>query len=429
MEGKGECSGRRRASLAAGILLIVIAVTPLAVTTVIAQAAEVRVNAPECVDVGATFVVTIDVDSVTDLNSAQFDLSFDPDVVNTKKNKIKKGKINGEEFPTFMPIFGDAGTIRIIASMSFGEGVSGSGYLAEIEFEAKGAEGDESVLDISNGILGSTAPKVTLFSIDERFKDKLNDEEISDELKGRFEDEEYPLENPTVKVIKKDKNWKIIDEREVYVVKVENKVLKIIDAGEIPAKWIDAEIKISEKGEEEEEEEVGEEVIPGSPNITAWKPVEAVVSNTEGESRTFNITVDQIATISWQINGTEVQTNESTREAVFTNASTVIGTRNVSVIATNTTTGLSDLHTWIWSVTTTAITPTPTLAPGETPKPTPTPTLAPGETPTPTPTLAPGVTPTPTTPTATPKPSVPGFEAVFAIAVMLGIAYLLLRRR
>ena len=181
--------------------------------------------------------------------------------------------------------------------------------------------------------------------------------------------------------------------------------------------------------EEEEEEEVGEEVIPGSPVITAWNPAEAVISNAVGESRTFNISVDQIADISWQINGTEVQTNESVPEAVYTNTSAVIGTWNVSAIATNTTTGLSVMHTWIWNVT---LTPTATVTP------TPTPTLAPGETPAPTPTLAPGETPKPTatpttdgkpTPTPTPKQGVPGFEAIFAIAVMLAIVYILRRKR
>ncbi|MCW3129195.1 MAG: cohesin domain-containing protein [Methanophagales archaeon] len=356
MDRKERSRGRRRTSVAVDILLIIIALF-IAVIPVIAQAVEVRVNAPEYVDAGATFTVTIDITAVTDLNSAQFDLSFDPDVV--KISDVKKGEINGEEFPTFMHRSIAEGTERVLVSMPFGEGVSGSGYLAEIKFKAKGEEGKKSELNLSKGMLGN------------------------------------------------------------------------ISAGKISAEWISSEIRIGEeKGEEEEEEEEEkEEVTPGSPNITAWNPAEAVVNNTEGESRAFNITVDQTADISWQINGTEVQTNESTREAVFTNTSAVVGTWNISAIATNTTTRLSDMHTWIWSVTTTAITPTPTLAPGVTPTPTPTPTLAPGETPKPTPTpmLAPRVTPTPTTP-ATPKPSVPGFGAVFAIVVLLAIAYLLLRR-
>jgi hypothetical protein len=82
------------------------------------------------------------------------------------------------------------------------------------------------------------------------------------------------------------------------------------------------------------------------------------------------VTVDQEADISWQINGTEVQTDEGVTEAEFTR-SAVAGTWNVSAIATSTETGLSSMHTWIWSVT-----PTPTLAPGVTPTPTPTPTPA-----------------------------------------------------
>ncbi|NQE04338.1 hypothetical protein C5S32_00570 [ANME-1 cluster archaeon GoMg1] len=195
-------------------------------------------------------------------------------------------------------------------------------------------------------------------------------------------------------------------------------------AEEILANWVDDKIIIGAEEEEEEEESTGEEVTPGSPNITVWNPAEAVVSNAVGDPRTFNVTVDQIADISWQINGTEVQTNESTRETVFTNTSAVIGTWNVSAIATNTTTGLSDVHTWIWSVTLTATpTPTPTLAPGVTPAPEAEVTPAPQEK---KPTAKGKPTPVPTT-TPTPKP--PGFEVVFTMAMMLAIAYMLLKRR
>ena len=341
------------------ILLIPIAFTFLAVTPVIAaQEVEVKVNAPEEVEEGETFVVTIDIKDVTDFTSGKFDLSFDSSVVDADDTDVTEGSIDGETIPIFMSKVVDS-TIRVtLVMLPIGTAVSGSGYLAKIDFKVKGEGGAESVLNLSNGQL--------------------------------------------VKIIKGDK-WDIEEK--------------------IPANWTDAKIRIGD--EEEEEEDIGEEVTPGSPNITAWKPAEAVVSNAVGEARTFNITVNQIADISWQINGTEVQTNESVTEAVFTK-SAVIGTWNVSAIATNTTTGLSDMHTWIWSVTSTA-TVTPTLAPGVTP----TPTLALGETPkpTPTPTLAPGVTPKPTTPTSIPTPKPPGFEAIFAIAVMSEIAYILLKRR
>jgi predicted RNA-binding protein with TRAM domain len=153
-----------------------------------------------------------------------------------------------------------------------------------------------------------------------------------------------------------------------------------------------------------------------APNITSWKPVEAAVNNAEGESMTFNISVSRTVTISWQINGTEVQTNESVSEARYTNRSAVIGTWNVSAITTSTTTGLSDMHTWIWRVThTPAATPAITI--------------------TSTPTPPPSVTPTPIqraspTPASTPTPAEPpGFDAGFVFASLFAVAYLLLHRK
>lgn len=171
------------------------------------------------------------------------------------------------------------------------------------------------------------------------------------------------------------------------------------------------------------EEEGGEVTLPT--NITAWKPIEAVVNNAVGESRTFNISINQLADISWQINGTEVQTNESVTDTVYTNARSVIGTWNVSAIATNATTGLSDVHTWIWHVTATPAanitsTPTPTSAVAPTPLVTPTPKskLSPRPTSIATP-----------TPAKSAKPAIPGFEPVFALATIFAVAYLLLFRK
>ncbi len=170
-------------------------------------------------------------------------------------------------------------------------------------------------------------------------------------------------------------------------------------------------------------EEAGEVILPV--NITAWKPVDAVVNNAESESRTFNISINQLADISWQINGTEVQTNESVMDATYTNTSSVIGTWNVSAIATNATTGLSDMHTWIWRVTATPAanitsTPTPTSAVA----------TAPLVTPTPKSKLSPRPTSIATpTPTKSAKPAVPGFEPVFALAAIFAVAYLLLFRK
>jgi predicted RNA-binding protein with TRAM domain len=172
-------------------------------------------------------------------------------------------------------------------------------------------------------------------------------------------------------------------------------------------------------------EEAGEVTLPT--NITAWKPLEAVVNSAVGGLRTFNISINQLADISWQINGTEVQTNESVTDAVYTNTSAVIGTWNVSAIATNATTGLSDLHTWIWcvratpavNITSTAI---PTSAVATAPSPLVTPTPKSKLSPRPTSIVTP-------TPAKSAKPAIPGFEPVFALAAIFAVAYLLLFRK
>jgi hypothetical protein len=179
-----------------------------------------------------------------------------------------------------------------------------------------------------------------------------------------------------------------------------------------------------EKEDEVEEEEEGGNGTAGSPGITAWGPVESVVNNTEGELRTFNISVNQTVDISWQINGTEVQTEEAVTEAVYTNTSAVAGTWNVSVIATNTMTGLSDMRVWIWNVTPAlSATPTPVLNISTTPISMPTP--VPTTTPKPTPALTPS---SEEEAAATPKEETPGFELLTSLFILIAVAYLIRRR-
>ena len=190
--------------------------------------------------------------------------------------------------------------------------------------------------------------------------------------------------------------------------------------------------------------ENGDDNEPTPPNITAWNPIESVVNSTEDELRTFDISVNQTVEISWQLNGTQVQTNESVTEAevaTYTNTSAVAGIWNVSAVATNTETGLSARHTWLWNVTPVLnATPTPTPNPSPTPTANLTPTSTPSSAtptpltpsltpPTPTPTSVPKVTPTPAlTPTPTTTP-VPGFELPITLCgVLLAAAVVRVRQ-
>ena len=221
------------------------------------------------------------------------------------------------------------------------------------------------------------------------------------------------------------------DEGYEDVLKISNEFLGGIADGpkEILAEWIDAEIKVGGKKDDEDKEQ-------HPPSITALEPAEEAVSSTEGKSITFEISIDQEVDISWQINGTEVQVDEGVTKAEFTR-STVAGTWNVSAIATNTETDLVSTHTWIWSVTPASTeasegtpTPTPTLAQGVTSTSTPTSkaTPTPGQTVKVTPTAKPTSTPKSKETAPTPTSKTPGFEAIFAIAVMSAIAYILVRR-
>lgn len=155
---KSISKGSRKGVLAYGVILCIaslaIAITILAAIAPQVEAEEravVAVNAPAVVEIGERFVARIDVDNVTDLNSGQFDLSFDPSVVNV--TAVKDGEIEGEVVSAFKWQFVDYDTVRVLVRMPMGVGVTGSGYLAEVKFEVKGEIGDKSALALSRGLL------------------------------------------------------------------------------------------------------------------------------------------------------------------------------------------------------------------------------------------------------------------------------------
>jgi hypothetical protein len=82
----------------------------------------VTVNAPEYVE--GTFNASIDVDSVADFNSGQFDLSFDSSVVNVIN--VKDGSLNGETIPVSDWERLNNDTIRVIIDVTGIAGINGS---------------------------------------------------------------------------------------------------------------------------------------------------------------------------------------------------------------------------------------------------------------------------------------------------------------
>ena len=157
MEERGKSSGRITKLSMTGtgmsVLLVSIAIvlTFLAVTPVMAQVAEVTVNAPEYVEEKETFDATIDVEGITDFNSGMFDLIFDHKVVEV--DDVTDGSIDDTEIPVAMWDDMDSDTIRVMLELPETTTVSGSGYLAGIAFKVKGDAGEESALEIAEGEL------------------------------------------------------------------------------------------------------------------------------------------------------------------------------------------------------------------------------------------------------------------------------------
>ena len=119
--------------------------------TVVIPEVKVKVNAPEYVEVGETFVATIDVDNLTNFTSGMFDLSFNSSVVVI--TDVEDGRLDEETIPVERWAFMDEDTIRVLLEIPGLTVVNGSGYLTKIRFQAVCEEGDESVLDLSNGEL------------------------------------------------------------------------------------------------------------------------------------------------------------------------------------------------------------------------------------------------------------------------------------
>ncbi|MBZ0177325.1 MAG: PQQ-dependent sugar dehydrogenase, partial [Candidatus Methanoperedens sp.] len=91
----------------------------------------------------------------------------------------------------------------------------------------------------------------------------------------------------------------------------------------------------------------GEKPNISGANIISILPSTEIVNNQAGENRTFSITVDQLADISWQINGTEVSSATNVISSSYV-SSAAVGTWNVTAVASNI--NGTDIHKWDWIV-------------------------------------------------------------------------------
>ena len=119
-------------------------------SAVAASEVPVGINAPDEVEEDNDFTATIDIGEVTDLNAAQYDVSFDNAVL--RLDDITSGQIGSTEIPVVAFNEISPGTYRVVQSLLL-DTVGGSGYLAVFHFHVIGSTAQSSAIDISNGIL------------------------------------------------------------------------------------------------------------------------------------------------------------------------------------------------------------------------------------------------------------------------------------
>ena len=135
------------------IFSFVLVLCPLSIAS--ASGITVRIDAPDGdVDAGSEFVARVSITEVTDLDSFQFDISYDPSVIEV--NDVSGGLVGSTAVPVLWNIVSPPGTLRVIGNLPGVAGVTGSGYLAEIHFNVIGSPGSTSDITLSNGNLFDT---------------------------------------------------------------------------------------------------------------------------------------------------------------------------------------------------------------------------------------------------------------------------------
>ena len=114
----------------------------------------VSIDTPDTVKKSSSryFHVLVKITSVTNFDAAQYDITYDPDVIRIQD--VTAGNISETIIPIeewgYVPA-NTQGTVRIINSMTKVLGVSGEGYLADIKFKIMGDPGESSVISFIEG--------------------------------------------------------------------------------------------------------------------------------------------------------------------------------------------------------------------------------------------------------------------------------------
>jgi subtilisin family serine protease/glutamine cyclotransferase len=120
-------------------------------TVVAAGAVTVSVDAPDTAAPDSDFTANIDISQVTELDSCNYDITFDPLVL--RLDDVATGMIGSTTIPVDMYNEISSGTYRVVQNVPGLTGVTGSGYLAVLHFHVIGSDGDSSAITLTNGTL------------------------------------------------------------------------------------------------------------------------------------------------------------------------------------------------------------------------------------------------------------------------------------
>lgn len=112
----------------------------------------VSINAPAEVSRGSGFTVSVDIAEIAAFDAGQFDVSFDESLLQLVD--VTAGQIGASPVPVDLWSKVGAGTYRVIVNVPGVPGVSGSGSLAVLHFQAAGPAAG-AALTPSNGFLNS----------------------------------------------------------------------------------------------------------------------------------------------------------------------------------------------------------------------------------------------------------------------------------
>ncbi len=153
---KGTMRVIARLTVIAVLVSLLVGVLPWARPSPAYGATETRIiiSVPAQVAPGSNFTATVNITNVQNFDGCQYDVSFNATVL--RLDNVTNGVISGTTIPVEFWTQSSPGMVRILQNVPGFSGVSGSGYLAALNFGVIGSANQSSNITLPgpNGVLG-----------------------------------------------------------------------------------------------------------------------------------------------------------------------------------------------------------------------------------------------------------------------------------